>query len=93
MIYKESHGWHILDMTESETNEHFAPHNPLDYEIPSYLYNARHRFILEDTYKWLLDNVGMPNVDWRHEGTTLSRRIMFEDKEKAMLFKLTFHGT
>lgn len=95
MKYAESDGWHVLELTEAETNEHFAPYNSQDYELASHLHNARHRFILEDTYNWLLVHVGIDFETWRAGPTRIydgdRKSLLFVDKDKAMLFKMTFH--
>jgi hypothetical protein len=93
MYYIENTDWHTIVLNSKETDVFFEAFNLADEEIPSYLINAGWRFIRDDAYQWLLDNVGVANVDWRHQGTRTSREFLFRDKEKAMLFKLTFHGT
>ena len=95
MKYLEQNGEHVLELSELESNEHFAPYNPQDYELPSHLHNARHRFILESTYEWLVANVGEPKIAWSTGPTKIydgdRKSLLFVDKSKAMLFKMTFH--
>lgn len=95
MKYLEQSGEHILELSELETNEHFAPYDPQDYHLPSHLHRARHRFISYETYQWLIANVGEPNEAWSASQTKIydgdRKSLLFVDKDKAMLFKMTFH--
>lgn len=90
MLYHKHLDWHVLFLSPAETDRFFEAFDPQDKELASHLYHNGHRFIKEDTYGWLEANVGEVGVDWRHEGTKNSREFMFRDKDKAMLFKLTF---
>lgn len=83
---------HVILLSRAETDLHFDPFDPLDAELPSHLHYARHRFIKEATYEWLIANVGQDNVDWKHFGIGDDcRAFQFKDKGKAAMFKLAFH--
>lgn len=86
-------GAHLVFLSPEETDRFFAPFDPTDNDMPSYLHRLGHRYILDEPYQWLLANVGEPKVDWesfRSDGTC--RAFSFDDPNKAMLFKLTYQG-
>ena len=92
MNYLEHCGWHVLFLDREDTDRFFDAFDPNNQEVPSYLIRNGHRFIKEEIYEWLVANVGEPNEAWRHEGNigNRGRELLFVDKDKAMLFKLTF---
>ena len=82
---------YYLFLTEDETDQHFDPFDPTDSELPSHLHHAGHRFIRDETYEWLIANVGEPQINWGSSRTNnQSRFFWFNDKSHAMKFKLVF---
>jgi len=93
MVLQEDYEDLSMVLTSEETDKLFDPFDSCDSTMPSHLYHTRHRFIKEDPYEWLVENVGQPQIDWSHYGYNLDQRaIRFRDRTKAMLFKLTFGG-
>jgi hypothetical protein len=94
--YVGNEGHHILELTRAETDELFDPFDPMDADLPSHLHHQRHRFIKQSTYDWLVANVSEPDQGWRTSSVLPVSRdqklLVFDSKEKAMLFKLTFGG-
>lgn len=88
--YKCCAGTHCIRLTPDEVDQHFDPFDPLDQDLPSHLHHAGHRFIKESTYEWLVAHVGEPYQGW--QSMNGGKIISFEDKDKAMLFKLTYQG-
>lgn len=89
-------GYHAVKLTVGETNSLFDQFDPHDDNVPSYLHHARHRFIKQEPYDWLVAHCGDPDqrgCRWRiHSGGDQNAKSLFFDlKEDAMLFKLTFH--
>lgn len=80
---------HVFELTEAETDVFFEEFDPSDYEMPSHLFRAGHRYIKEDIYEWMVANIGQPQVDWKHDGNSRIRQFQILDAKKAMLFKLT----
>lgn len=79
-------------LTSEEADRLLDPYDPNDKDMPGYKHTNRHRYVREDSYQWLLDNIGKPNWDWfiqcAYDGVTAAIR----DKDKALLFKLAFGG-
>lgn len=90
MNYHLHYGWHVLFLSPEETDQFFDPFDPSDTDMPSYLHHRGHRYIKDNVYQWLIANVGEASIAWKSEGTSRSRELLFVDKDKAMLFKLTF---
>jgi hypothetical protein len=93
MDYEQHYTDHLIHLTLEETDRFFAPFDPHDPGLPSYLLNSRHRFIKDELYEWLMLHVGAVGLDWNHERLGRDcRTIRFKSKDKAALFKLTFGG-
>ena len=94
MDYEVVYTDHVMHLTDEETDRFFDAFDKSDDDLPFYLHNARHRFIKQDLYDWLENNVGQAGFAWTHvQGLTRDcRSIKFRQQSHAMLFKLTFGG-
>lgn len=92
---------HLLYLTERETDRCFDPFDPHDDSLPSHLHHVGHRYIKQEVYDWLLNNVCSQQerdtdhiTSYRHWSQSVYRRVfMFESKDAAMQFKLAWSGT
>lgn len=74
----------------------FDPFDPEDDRMPSHLYHRGHRYIKQETYDWLVANIGpdgWPRGKWTIVDEGLRRKgFVFGQKDHAMLFKLTWQS-
>ncbi len=97
MIYVYEDPYHVIHLSEEETNGFFDPFDPTDEQMPSHLHHRGHRYIMEWIYDWLLANVGPAHIAaggaWEARFGGMQRRhLVFVDKSNAMKFKLAFHN-
>ena len=92
--YEGIQGHHNIILTRDETNRLFDQFDPTDDNLPSYLHHRGHRPIKQEPYDWLVAHVGEPYMGWRvgEASSQNEKMFLFDDKEKAMLFKLTYGG-
>jgi hypothetical protein len=95
MQYVEANGNYAIELTQEETDRFFEPFDYGDTNMPSHMFHAGHRYIKEDIFNWLQENVG--DVDqfyWKHcpLRSNTTRFFQFRTKEAAMLFKLVHFG-
>ena len=100
MFYKETPtGYleHRVVLTSEETDRFFEPFDPHDAMMPSHLFYARHRYIKEDIYAWLVENFGtVESMVWKSGTHYLDHEQVkafdFADKNHAMLFMTFWAG-
>lgn len=82
--------WFALN--SSEADRLLEPYDQDDKEMPAWQHANGHRYLKAESYEWLLDNIGRPNWDWFIKVIRNDIRAVFRDRDKAMLFKMTFGG-
>jgi hypothetical protein len=90
-------GWFYVTLTPEETDRFFDPFDPMDHEMPSHLHRARHRYIKEDIYAWLVENFGEVGVWMTHPDLCPVthqpiRCFEFSDQNHAVLFTTMWAG-
>ena len=77
-------------LTKEEADCIFDPFDPNDHDMPSHLHHRGHRYIKDDVYQWMIENVGQAPFQWTTFTGPWGCKVIIWGEDKAALFKLAW---